>query len=84
LSISAGQLSCQELVELVTAYFEGALEEPERALFEEHIGRCEGCGRYVEQMQATLRLTGELRPADLSREAQRKLLDAFRDWSAPS
>ena len=34
------QLSCQELVELVTDYLEGALSPEETARFEEHIGRC--------------------------------------------
>jgi anti-sigma factor RsiW len=80
-TIDAEQLSCQELVELVTAYFENALPEPDRARFEEHLGRCEGCGRYVEQMRATIRVAGELHPHDLSPDAEAKLLDAFRDWN---
>src|SRR2546423_854616 len=35
-SVDVEQLSCQELVELVTAYLEGALPETEHARFEEH------------------------------------------------
>jgi anti-sigma factor RsiW len=81
-SIGAEQLSCQELVELVTAYLEGALAHDDRARFEEHIGRCDGCGAYVEQMRATIRVTGTLRTADLSADAERKLLDVFRDWNS--
>ena len=80
MTIRAEQLSCQELVELVTSYFDGALPEPERARFEEHLTRCDGCTEYVAQMQATIRVTGRLRPSDLSPEMERKLLAVFRDW----
>jgi anti-sigma factor RsiW len=74
------QLSCQELVELVTSYFEDALPGEEHASFERHIAGCSGCHEYVEQMRATIRLTGFLTPADLSPDAERTLLAAFRDW----
>ena len=80
MSVSAEQLSCQELVELVTSYLDGALDPVERERFERHISTCDGCGRYLEQMRATIRLTGTLAPADLGPEAERKLLAAFRDW----
>jgi anti-sigma factor RsiW len=80
MSIGAEQLSCQELVELVTSYLEGALPELDRQRFEEHLTRCDGCTKYVEQMRATILVTGRLRPADIGPEAERKLLDAFRDW----
>jgi anti-sigma factor RsiW len=74
------QLSCQELVELVTDYAEDALSVEDRARFEEHLGICEGCRTYVEQMQATVAAVGRLRPEDLSPEAEQALLRAFRDW----
>jgi anti-sigma factor RsiW len=76
----AEQLSCQELVELVTDYFEGALSPETRALFEQHIGRCTGCHEYVEQMRTTIELTGSLTTDDVSPDAAARLLDAFRDW----
>jgi anti-sigma factor RsiW len=74
------QLSCQELVELVTDYVEGALPPDERARFDGHLETCDGCRQYVEQMRATIAATGELRPAQLSPEAEQALLSAFRDW----
>ena len=74
------QLSCQELVELVTDYLEGGLSTDERARFEAHVGLCDGCNVYLEQMRQTIRLTGTL-PADaLAPEAERDLLEAFRGW----
>jgi anti-sigma factor RsiW len=74
------QLSCQELVELVTDYLEDGLSADERARFDAHVGLCDGCNVYLEQMRQTIRLTGTL-PADaLAPEAERDLLEAFRGW----
>ena len=82
MSTSIGQLSCQELVELVTNYLEDALGQEERDSFEHHIAGCAGCHEYVRQMRQTIELTGALTPADVTPEAERKLLAAFRDWKA--
>ena len=80
MSVDVEQLSCQELVELVTDYLEGALSAEETARFEEHLGRCTGCAAYLEQIRQTIELTGRLTPESLSPEAERALLDAFRGW----
>jgi anti-sigma factor RsiW len=73
-------LSCQELVELVTDYLEGALPRDERARFESHLSECGSCEEYLEQIRATAELAGTLTLESLSPEAERTLLDAFRDW----
>ena len=75
-------LTCRELVELVTEYFEGVLDRGERARFESHIEHCSHCATYVEQLRVTVRLTGALEPEALSPEAEDALLDAFRSWKA--
>ena len=74
------QLSCQELVELVTDYLEGALPEEQRARFEDHVSRCQGCGVYLEQMRQTIQLLGHLPAETLTPDAERQLLEAFRGW----
>jgi anti-sigma factor RsiW len=74
------QLSCQELVELVTDYLEGALPEEERLRFDNHIERCGGCKTYLEQMRQTIVLLGRLPEESLSPDAERELLEAFRGW----
>ena len=76
------QLSCQELVELVTEYLDGALTEEDRRRFDHHLSTCDGCRAYVDQIRETIRVAGEVTPADLSPEAERALLQAFRDWNA--
>lgn len=73
-------LSCRELVELVTDYLEGALDEVELARFEQHLAGCSNCQEYLAQLRQTIRITGTLRPDDLSAEAEEALLQAFRNW----
>ena len=81
---NAQDLTCAELVELVTDYVEGALAPRERTRFEEHLTVCEGCVNYLDQMRTTIALTGRLRLDDLSPEVQAELVDAFRGWRADS
>ena len=76
------ELSCQELVELVTDYLEGALPDVDRARFENHVARCAGCRAYLEQMRSTIRLVGRLAPSDVDPAAEETLLAAFRDWKS--
>ena len=73
------QLSCQELVELVTDYLEGELPEDQRRRFDQHLATCDGCYAYVDQIRQTIRVTGELADG-LSPEAEQALLGAFRNW----
>jgi anti-sigma factor RsiW len=82
MTVDLEQLSCQELVELVTDYLEGALTPEMHDRFERHIGKCDGCNVYVEQMRRTIELTGRLTVDEVSPEAERALLDAFRGWSS--
>jgi anti-sigma factor RsiW len=77
------QLSCRELVELVTDYFEDALPPAERVRFEAHVAACSGCTRYVEQLRATIAAVGRLEPDAVPPDAEAALLDAFRDWKSP-
>lgn len=78
--MSEVNVSCQELVELVTDYLEGALTPEARARFEQHLSACPGCWHYVEQMRATVRLMGTLREDTLDARAKAALLEAFRQW----
>jgi len=74
------ELTCQELVELVTAYIEGALPLDEHARFEAHLAVCRGCRTYLEQMRQTISLLGTLTETSLSPQAREDLLGAFRRW----
>jgi predicted anti-sigma-YlaC factor YlaD len=75
------ELACREVVELVTAYLEDALDPIDRERFEEHLVFCDGCENYLEQMRTTVRLTGRVE-AELPPGLQSELLEAFRSWRA--
>ncbi|MBI5068016.1 MAG: zf-HC2 domain-containing protein [Deltaproteobacteria bacterium] len=75
-----GELTCQELVELVTDYLELRLPAPERARFDEHVTTCRGCQAHLEQMRQTLRVAGALREEAVAPAAREALLAAFRGW----
>jgi anti-sigma factor RsiW len=79
-AMNANHLTCQELVELVTDYLEDALPAAARTRFDDHIARCTGCTRYLEQMRLTISTLGRLREDDLSTSARDDLLAAFRTW----
>jgi len=73
-------LVCQQVVELVSDYLEGALPRRERRRFEAHLRKCPNCSAYLEQMRATISATGTLRPDDLSPEAEREFTELYRKW----
>jgi anti-sigma factor RsiW len=77
---AGGELTCQELVELVTDYLEGALSPDDRLRFEAHLDGCGGCRAYLDQMRATILAAGGAADADLDPAMRQRLMDSFRDW----
>jgi anti-sigma factor RsiW len=78
---SPDHMSCQEVVELVTAYLEGGLPAAQTALVEQHLNFCEGCVWYVEQLRGTIAAVGRITEPDIATEDRDRLLTAFRGWS---
>ena len=76
----AQEMTCKELVELVTDYLEGALPAGDRARFDEHLVGCPFCTIYLEQMRATISAAGTLPEESISPEAMAELLARFREW----
>ncbi|MGA2454879.1 MAG: zf-HC2 domain-containing protein [Solirubrobacteraceae bacterium] len=77
---SRDELVCREMVELITDYLEGALSRSQRRRFEAHLAACENCTEYLEQMRATIRLTGHLREEDLTPAMREEFTDLYRRW----
>lgn len=73
-------LTCQDFVELVTDYLEGALDDDAVRRFEEHLALCPGCETYLDQMKETASRLGEIPVESLSAEARSTVLSAFRDF----
>ncbi len=74
------EMHCQELVEVVSEYLEGALAEPDRHRFDEHLAECAACRDYLDQMRRTIAAVGRVEADQLSEELRSGLLRAFRDW----
>jgi predicted anti-sigma-YlaC factor YlaD len=75
------ELTCREMVELVSDYLEGALADHDRARFEQHLVLCEGCTAYLDQMRRTVALVGRLRDHVLDPPSRDRLLETFRTWA---
>jgi len=73
-------MPCRELVELVTAYLDGALSRGDHERCEEHWRTCPGCRTYLAQMQLIIGSLGRLRRREVGENgAERdRLLDLFR------
>ena len=56
--VTPRDIACQELVELVTEYLEGALPPDEVAAVEQHLAACDVCTRYLRQMRSTVAALG--------------------------
>ncbi|NTY63385.1 anti-sigma factor [Mycolicibacterium sphagni] len=73
-------MDCNELVELVTAYLDGALDLDTRARFDTHLLECDGCENYLEQFRSTIKTLGSVSDEQLDPVYRNRLLDAFRGW----
>jgi anti-sigma factor RsiW len=78
--VSSDYLTCRELVELVTEYFEGGLSPADRSRFEEHVMSCPPCRTHLEQMRRTIELLGLIPLETVLPDAEADLIGAFRDW----
>jgi anti-sigma factor RsiW len=73
-------MKCDELVELVTGYLDGTLDPETERRFVAHLGECDGCDRYLDQIRHTVHTLANLPAQSLPGQARDRLLAAFRDW----
>jgi anti-sigma factor RsiW len=71
-------ITCREIVQLVTDYLDGALPPEQVEAFEMHLCYCDGCVNYLDQLRETIRLSGRLTEDSLPPELQEELVAAFR------
>ena len=72
-------MSCNELVELVTDFLEGALDPETERRFVDHLAQCDGCDRYLDQVRRTVAAVGGQPVDPLPDQTRAALLAAFRD-----
>ena len=65
------QLTCKEVVELVTDYQLDALEMDARVTFEQHLFGCTWCMTYLKQVERAVELTAQVgQPQETSSPVQ--------------
>jgi anti-sigma factor RsiW len=74
------EMTCMELVEVVTDYLEGTLPDPDRKRLEAHLAECPYCEEYIAQMRRTVEALGALPAEPIDPARQEELLRAFRGW----
>ena len=76
----AGNLTCQNVAEVVTEYLEGAMPFSTRIRFHMHLGLCLACRTYLKQMKYTVQTLGKLPSEPISPQIREELLRRFRHW----
>jgi anti-sigma factor RsiW len=76
------ELTCAQMVELVTEYLDGALPLEDRTRFEQHLVFCRACARYLRQLRETAHLARRVAADDLPDDVCAGLLHLFREWKA--
>jgi anti-sigma factor RsiW len=67
------------MVELVTAYLEGAMNPATNARFEAHLANCEGCAAYLEEFRFTVVALGSVSDSQLDPVFRARLMTAFSE-----
>ena len=78
--LMAGNMSCQELSELLTEYLEGSMPFLQRVRFQVHLGFCRGCRNYLRQMKITIQTLGKLPVEPMPPAIRDEMLRRFRNW----
>ncbi|HEX7276674.1 MAG TPA: zf-HC2 domain-containing protein [Acidimicrobiales bacterium] len=76
------RLACQEVVELVTDYLDGALTPELRARLDDHLRACRNCAAYLQQVRTMVRAFGRLAAPALDRRSRDELVELYRRWTA--
>jgi hypothetical protein len=76
------ELTCRELVELMTDYLDDRLALHRHVQVEQHLVLCTGCQNHLSQIRGTLSVLRALPDDELRPESLGVLMHAFRDWRA--
>lgn len=76
-------ITCQEVVDIVTDYLEGGVDDATRDEIEAHLALCPGCDEFLAQMRSTLATLGHIPLDSLSETTKENLLAGFRSFPRP-
>jgi anti-sigma factor RsiW len=60
-------LACVDLMQVVSAYLDGEVDDTQRARITRHLEGCEGCRAAIDQFQTVIGLAVRLSPADVAK-----------------
>jgi len=75
-------LACVEVVELVTDWMEGALDDERRTELEEHLVICADCSTFARQLRLTRDALASVGTGDVPVALRERLLTAYSEWTA--
>jgi anti-sigma factor RsiW len=73
-------IDCRHAVGLIGDYLEERLSRRDRRRLERHLAACDACATYLEEMRATIELTGRIEFDDLRPEVIDALLGVYDDY----
>ena len=82
MKLGVKDIVCQQAVELMSDFLDGSLPRRQRRRLERHLRACDACTAYLEQIQATVAVTGTVGPDDLDPQTLEGLVDLFRRYQA--
>ena len=78
--LAPASIRCQQAVELMSDYLDGALPRRQRRRLERHLQACDACSGYLEQMRVVIATSGSVGPEDLDPEVLEGLVQLFREY----
>ncbi|MBI2205135.1 MAG: zf-HC2 domain-containing protein [Candidatus Rokubacteria bacterium] len=76
-------LRCQDIVELLDAYLDGALDAADAAALGAHLAGCEDCMAFMKTYRGTVRKSRELSERQLPPELRERLLTFLSGRTRP-
>ncbi len=74
------EIVCQQWVEMVTDYLEGALPPKLQQAADRHLADCPHCREYLAQVRRTIATAANLRDEDVPDDVVDALMRAFADF----
>jgi len=74
------EVTCRDVVELLTDYLDDAIPAPDRARLDAHLDACDGCSAALEQLRETIRVSGTLTEEQVAQGQLEPVRRVFRAW----
>jgi len=74
-------IACIDVVEVVTDWMEGVLDDDLRTDLEEHLVICPDCAAFARQLRLTRQALGTLGDTEPPPLLRNRLLEAFAEWT---